>query len=183
MSQYGISGGDLPLTLPYAKSIQEAADDANFSPRFTYAIAWRETIRAQMSGWIIATYGAGITAANCVSGDGGHGVFQLTSYVPPHWDDPYSNALCAIKNWFTGGPQPSMQYWVARGMVGNDLIRCMAASFNCGIDQAQAGHDRGNVDMNTANGDYGADVLEQYLRLNAALMPQMGFAAELSLHG
>lgn len=182
MAQYGLSGAPVPATLAYADSINKAGAAANFSPRFMYAIAWRETIRVQMSGWLIATYGAGITAANCISGDGGHGVFQLTSYVPPNWDDPFANALCAAQKFFLGGDDPIIPFWVAKGMTGNDLIRCAAAAFNGGNGLAEEGHAIGNVDAYTTDHNYAADVLEQVLRLDAGLLPQLGFVPELSLH-
>lgn len=151
--RWGLAGGPIPQHLPYAAQIQSACEDRNFSPLLAYAIAWRETIRGEVDGnW---------TAATVVSGDGGHGLFQLTSSYPPDWADPSANATYALDRFLI----PDATYWVTRTSIrGDDLVRCLAASFNAGLGGAWAGHEKGNVDLYTTD-NYAADVLRQYQRL------------------
>jgi hypothetical protein len=98
----------------------------------------------------------GQTPENAISGDGGHGIYQLTSFVPPQWDDPYTNAYWAIHSWL----KPDMEYFnQAYGLVGDDLIRITADSFNEGRQAAINYHLQGNADAGTTHANYGADVL------------------------
>lgn len=157
---YGIQGGTIPAHLPYAKTITDAMNAANFSPILGYAIAYRETIRGELDhSWCASTV---------LSADGGHGLFQLTSSWCDNWKDARANADYAAAHFLV----PSMYYFAAKGMRGEDLVRCIAAGFNEGAVTAWDDHQTyGNVDIGTANHDYAADVLRQYLSLAAGQDP------------
>lgn len=150
---FGMHGGPLPPSLPYAGAISNACGQL-FPPLVAYSIACRESIIGEMNGkW---------TASKVVSGDGGYGLFQLTSYVPAGWDDPQQNATCAVRNWLV----PDMLWWRQQipGVDGDDLVRCIAASFNAGRGGAWRGHTQGSVDLYTSD-NYGAGVLQIYKNL------------------
>jgi hypothetical protein len=154
--RWGISGAPIPPTLPYAQYVSLETARFDFPPLFAYAIAARESIMGQLEGkW---------NAANVISGDGGHGVFQLTSWYPdPGWDDPQINAHYAIADWLL----PDSVFWFRNyGMTGDDLIRCTAASFNAGLGAAIKAHAAGDVDAVTSD-RYGAGVLAIYKQLLA----------------
>lgn len=151
---YLISGEPIPAKLIYSEYIQKACDERNFWPLFAYAVACRESIIGEMNGkW---------NARSVLSSDGGHGLFQLTSSWPNNWQDPYANACYAIDNFLT----PLTNQWreAVPGLEGDDLIRCVAASFNAGFGGAWSGHERGDVDLYTSN-NYGAGVLAIYHNL------------------
>ena len=152
--KWGISGKPIPAALRYAAPIQEAADDDDFPPLFAYAIAWRETISGEVNGlWP--------SAATVVSGDAGHGLFQLTSSYPGDWQDPKANALYAIQNFLL----PAQEYWYGlNGYTGPDLVKLCAAEFNAGRGNAERGHEEGNVDLYTTD-NYGTGVLAIYQSL------------------
>lgn len=146
----GIMSGRIPMQLPYAKAIQAAADTNNESAALMYGIAQRETIRGQRAGlWIASTV---------VSPDGGHGLFQLTSSYPSDWQQPQSNACYAAEHFIA----PARAFFVAKGLLGESLIRCIAAAFNAGLETAWAAHLDGDCDACTTGGDYGADVFTTY---------------------
>ncbi len=150
---YGMSGGPLPANLPYAQDVI-AACGSNFPPLVAYSVAARETIMGQLAGeW---------NAATVVSGDGGHGLFQLTSSFPSNWQDPQANARYAMENWLV----PDMNWWRSQipGLQGDDLIRCIAASFNAGRGGAWRGHQEGSIDLYTTD-NYGSGVLSIYKSL------------------
>lgn len=89
---YGILGVPVPAHLVYAEEINAACGDF-FPPCLAYAVANRETIRGERGGlW---------RAATVVSPDGGHGLFQLTSWVPDDWADPARNAFWAVSRWLS----------------------------------------------------------------------------------
>jgi len=149
----------VPSNLPYADPINRAAIALDFPPLFAYAIACRESIIGEMNGkW---------NAATVVSGDNGHGLFQLTSWWPDDWQDPYTNAYCAIKDWLL----QDVPTWLRQyGMTGDALIKCVAASFNAGLGAALAAHSAGNVDACTSE-DYGAGVVSIFHNLVAKGAP------------
>lgn len=148
--QHGIVAGTIPHALPFAGVIQAAADAAGFSAALAYGVAWRETIRGQKYGqW---------NAATVVSTDGGHGLFQLTSSYPDDWREPESNARYALDNFL----KPARDFFVAKGVLGEALVRCIAAAFNAGTETAWEAHLRYDVDSVTTGHNYGADVFRVY---------------------
>lgn len=168
----GLSGAAYPATLPYATAINDAASSREFWPCVLGAIGWQETIGGEVSGWLKETYGTGITAAICVSGDGGHGLCQLTQSFPPNWMDPKANAQYALDGFLL----PALQYWnVHVKMVGESLLRCIAAEFNTGRINAIKGHANGEVGLFTTHDEHGIsysdNVLDHYLKLEAGLQP------------
>jgi hypothetical protein len=145
---YGISGNTLPPALPYANPINQACIGYDFWPCVAGGVAFRETILGQLEGqW---------DAATVVSKDGGHGLFQLTSSWPKDWQDPYTNAVYAVKYYLI----PACDFWAeTQDETGWALVKCLAAEFNCGRSGALAGHRQGNVDLYTTNQNYGAAVV------------------------
>lgn len=148
--RYGIVAGTIPGHLPYASIVQTAAEQENFSAALPYAVAWRETIRGERNGkW---------NAASVISGDGGRGLFQLTSSYPDDWERPDRNCHYALEHFL----KPARDFFVAEGLLGEALIRCIAASFNAGIETAWEAHLAGDVDRCTTGCDYAADVFHVY---------------------
>ncbi len=145
----GIVGGPLPAGLPYGVQIEAACDGNGFSPLLAYAIKINET-------------GLPSDPPDTVSGDGGHGLFQLTSSYPPDWADPFANASYAITQFLA----PAYAYWAAQGYIGDQLIKLVAATFNEGISAAIEAHVAGDVDAGTTN-DYGARAVANYHMLLA----------------
>jgi len=164
---YGISGAPLPDAFPYKAEIEKACSEYDIPPCFAGGVAWRETLGS--ASWILATYGTSPTCT--VSEDGGHGIFQLTSYVPSDWSDPFTNALAAAHVYF----KPDLYRWHSIfNLSGDDLVKCAAASFNAGWDQASQWHEDGDVDAYTTrqNGvPYGEGVLANYHALVAGHLP------------
>lgn len=149
----GIASGPLPAGLPFGEQIAAACSiTPTFSPLVAYAIKFNETADLD-------------DAATIISGDGGHGLFQLTSSYPEGWADPYVNALYAIDEFLL----PAETYW-AHELQGDDLVRAIAAEFNAGRTQAIEGHEKGNLDLYTTNG-YAARALATYIKLCAGLTP------------
>jgi len=178
MSRWGISGGPLPSGLPYADAIQTAFEEANLSPMFGYAEGSEESIKLEVSGYLVEAYGAGTTAANVVSTSGGYGLFQLTPSasgiaLPENWQDPLVNARFAVEHWFNAAAQGGFPYWTAApfDFEGTTLIKCVAASFNAGLGGAMRGHEEGDVDTYTENGNYGQRVVDAYLKLITGKVP------------
>lgn len=148
--QYGIQAGNIPAKYPYASTLNSVAEQENFSAALMYGIALRETIRGEAAGeW---------NAATVESEDGGHGLFQLTSSYPKNWQQPDANARYAVEYFL----RPACAFFVSKGLLGEALIRCIAASFNAGTETAWEAHLRGDVDSCTTGGDYGADVYSTY---------------------
>lgn len=152
---YGLSGTPIPQGLPYADPLSQAAGHENFSPPLLYAIGAIETILGESTGYIK-------NAASAVSGDGGHGIFQLTSSWPPNYADPYTNALYAIRVFLL----PALHHWNEAGFSGDNLVRLVAATFNEGLGAAIARHDAGDVDAGTTD-HYAARALACYHVLTA----------------
>jgi hypothetical protein len=161
--RWGISGAPIPqnLKLPYAEEIGDACLAANFPACFAYAIAWRETIRGEVGGkW---------TAASVVSADGGHGLFQLTSYVPTGWADPLTNAEAALQYWLLNNVNSLYDKY---GLTGDDLVKAAADAFNRGYGAVSADvAAKRDPDTGSASGNYGSDVLDQYHKLVAGKSP------------
>lgn len=162
---YGMSGAPIAPDLPYAQEVTAGCSQNGlviFPPIVAYAIAWHESIGGQVNGlWP--------SAATVVSGDGGHGLFQLTSYVPPNWADPLGNTQCAVHGWLA----PDTLHWISAipGIGGDDLIRCVAASFNAGWGGAWQGHMQGDVGRYTTD-RYPDAVLRIYHNLATGGRPQ-----------
>ena len=157
--RWGVSGALIPAGLPYQDIIRNACLPVDFPPCFAYAIAVNETIAGQVRGaW---------NAASVISGDGGHGLFQLTSWVPPDWEDPSRNAFYAVRDWLL--PDAIRAFQELR-VTGGDLVRVVAASFNAGWGNMMAGHRLGDVDTYTSD-HYAARVLANYERLIAGQSP------------
>lgn len=161
--RWGIQGASLPTDkgLPYIDVVTAACAAVNFPPCFAYAVAWRETIRGQVGGkW---------DAATVVSGDGGHGLFQLTSYVPPGWNDPLTNAEAALKYWLLPNTNSFYDHF---NLSGDNLVKAAADAFNRGYGAVSRSLSNGqDPDVGSANGDYGSDVLRQYKRLASGEAP------------
>src|ERR1700676_3052262 len=160
MSEYGVSGADLPDNFPYKDAIDQACVLFEFSPVLAGAVAWRETL--EIAAWIGTAY-PGKTPLTVVTGDGGHGLFQLTSEVPLNWENPFVNAQVAVRDYLA----KDLEHWHAKyGLEGEDLVRATAASFNAGWDQAEKWHLQGDVDLYTTH-RYGVGVLVNYRALVA----------------
>lgn len=143
----GISGAPVASTYPYADLTNSICLTHNFPPPLAYAIFWQESIQGQVNGkW---------DAATVVSGDGGHGIGQLTSSYPDNWDVPFTNITYAIEHFLI----PAMQDWPS--LEGEDLVRAVAATYNAGYGNAYQGHQQGDVDMYTTD-HYAQRVLESY---------------------
>lgn len=149
--KWGLSGANLPADLRYANVINAACWIEHFSPPLAYAVAWHESIQGEVGGlWP--------SAAAVVSADGGHGLFQLTSWVPEDWADAHRNAYYAVADWLA----PDAQRWFREyGLTGEALVRCTAASFNAGFARAAGAHAMGDVDAFTTD-RYGEKVLAIY---------------------
>ncbi len=156
--RWGIESGHIDQTLPYFAAINMAALDEACPTALAYAIAWHESIQGEANGkW---------TAATVVSGDGGHGLFQLTSSWPSDWIEPAANARFAMSQFLI----PAGEYWSALVTSRAARVKCIAATFNAGFGNAMAGHAEGNVDKYTTDG-YGAAVLAIYSKLIASGRP------------
>ena len=145
----GIESGTVPADWPFAAQITEAANATNFSAILVAAIQHNET-----DGMA--------DAATVISGDGGHGVMQLTATFPPDWSDPYANILYAIDNYL----EPAETYWAPIAQ-GDDLVRCIAAEFNAGRGGAIRGHEEGDVGKYTTD-HYSDRALATYTSLKGA---------------
>jgi hypothetical protein len=157
--KWGIMSGNLDQSLPYAIPITYVCKNADFPIAFAYAIAWHESIQGEVNGkW---------TASTVVSGDGGHGLFQLTSSYPEDWSNALANTEWALDEFLL----PDVAVWVNEfGLSGEPLIKCVAASFNAGLGGAEAGHARGDVDLYDTD-HYGARVLAIYQNIIATGRP------------
>jgi len=144
----GISGAPLPSGFPYAAIIAARCIPDSFFPCLVGAIKMNET-----------GLGHGPDTETIVSGDGGRGIMQLTSSYPSNWTNGAVNIGYAIDHFLI----PAYQAW--RGeLQGPDLIRAIAATYNAGLGNAQAGHREGDVDKYTTN-RYGARALAHYQNL------------------
>lgn len=144
----GVSGALVVASFPYAKIINSLSLSANFFPCLVAAIKMNET-----------GLGQGPATENDISGDGGRGIMQLTSSYPSDWQQPQANIGYAITHFLV----PAYVDW--RGELrGNDLVRAIAATYNAGLGNAQAGHAAGDLDKYTTN-RYGARCLGHYQNL------------------
>jgi hypothetical protein len=168
--KWGLSGAPVPANLPYAAAVNKAAFDTQASPCALYAIFWRETISSERSGWLVQAYGPGTTAANVISGDGGHGLGQLTDSFPPEWADPYTNACYAANKFY----DPYLLKWLNRGYTGTTLLKLASDDYNAGDSAVEAAHESGSADAATTGGNYGTDVVTIYLNLLAGRDPDTG---------
>jgi hypothetical protein len=154
----GISGAPIPISLKYAAPIQKAADDGAFWPLFAYAIAWRETISSELSGYIQANW-PGKTALDVITGDNGHGLCQVTpaawwgapitaAWAAIDWTDAEQNMAFGIE-WFLN---PAVDFWHGQeGFIGSSLIRLVASEYNAGRDETMKAHEEGDVDRADTN--------------------------------
>jgi hypothetical protein len=157
---YDISGVAIPKQLLYAATIQAPCVELGFSPCLAYAIAWRESISGEVNGtW---------DARTILSGDGGHGLFQLTSTFPEGWDNEDVNVRYTLSNFLI----PALHQFARRGLRGDNLARLVAASFNAGESAAWAAHLAGNCDLATTGANYATCVLAGYHRLIKGESPE-----------
>jgi hypothetical protein len=158
-SYFGIDDAPIPAHLPYASNVTAACHTMDFPPCFLYAIAWHESIQGEVNGkW---------DASTVVSGDGGHGLCQLTSSWPPDWANPTENAQYALDEFLL----PALRYWHGLHLyTGDNLLRLVAATFNEGLGAAEKYHAEGNVDIGTTD-NYAAAVLAIFHKLIAGQDP------------
>jgi hypothetical protein len=148
----GIAATPLDLSVPFAQQINAACTVENWFPYVTYAIKFNETAALP-------------DAATIISPDGGHGLMQLTSSFPANWADPYQNVLYAIGHFLA----PAETFWKTFEQ-GDNLIRCIAAEYNCGRSNTIEGHEQGDVDKYTTN-NYAARALSAYTLLTQGKVP------------
>lgn len=170
--ELGLAGDPYPATLPYASAINTAATSRKFWPCVLGAVLWQESVGPEVSGWLVETYGPGTTAANVVSGDGGHGIGQLTSSYPDDWANPLVNATYALDAFLL----TALQYWAIHvKLQGDDLLRALAAEYNAGRVAAIKGHINGDVGLETTHDEHGVsysdNVLAHYQKLSVGLEP------------
>jgi hypothetical protein len=158
---HDIAGSPIPGNLLYAEAVNLACVELNFPPLFAYAVANRETIRGERNGkWI---------ASDIVSFDGGHGLFQLTSWWPADWNNPHVNAHWAVARWL--GPSLS-HYALIHGYTGDRLMAAAGDAFNAGLGAVCRLCELGeNPDGATTGHNYGADVVACYHALLADRTP------------
>jgi hypothetical protein len=145
----GISGAPLPEGFPY-KAIIEAVCGEAFPPCLMGAIKMNET-----------GLGEGPAAELNISFDGGHGLMQLTSSYPTDWAEPAANFRYALEQFLL----PALVDW-QDAEQGDNLVRCIAATYNAGYGNAQAGHAEGDVDKYTTN-RYATRALAHFTALSA----------------
>lgn len=155
--KYGWYEAPVSNNLPLGPEINRAASDCQFPSPVIYAIAYRETL-SSLSAEL---------AAKCISGDGGHGLCQLTSSYPNDWYNPTVNATYAIKQFLV----PAVNYWHGlHGYEGDTLLKLVAATYNEGLGAAQHYHEQGDVDAGTTN-HYGQGVVDIYHNLTTKGTP------------
>lgn len=143
----GISGNLLPTGFPY-KAIIENLCGSKVPPCLVGAIKLNET-----------GTGSGPVTEQDISGDGGRGIMQLTSSYPKNWQDPTANISYAVSHFII----PAMNEWKDE-LQGDNLVRAIAATYNAGLGNAQAGHKIGDIDAYTTN-RYGERCLQRYQAL------------------
>ena len=152
----GIAGTALPADFPYKQIIEQLCFENNVSPCLVGAIKMNET-----------GLGQGPETENDISGDGGHGIMQLTSSFTDDWQDPAANIGYAIAHFIV----PAWTYWAAQGETGEALAKCIAATYNAGLGNAQAGFASGDVDEYTTN-NYGERAVTKMQALIGGTIPQ-----------
>lgn len=173
MSRNGLSAGPLPvaLRLPFASEVERASlVGPTFSPILAYAVKVNETNLSTNPEEIQI----GADPHTLLMPDGtnaGVGIFQLTSFHPKGWRDPYICSVEAIKIWLF----PAEQYWHGNyGLQGEALVRAVAAEFNAGRGNAEAGHRGGDVGRFTTYShglSYADRALNHYLNLEKGITP------------
>jgi len=150
----GVSGAPLPVGFPYKTIIDLIGMSSNFSPCLIGAVKMNET-----------GLGQGPTSEQDVSGDGGHGLMQLTSSWPSDWKDPQANISYAVEHFLI----PAFNAWKGT-LQGDDLVRAIAATYNAGLGNAEAGHAEGDVGKFTTN-HYDQRCLVKYKALVGGTIP------------
>lgn len=150
----GIDGAPLPAGFPYKDIIEQVCLDNGVAPCLVGAIKMNETGLGQGPG-----------TENDISGDGGHGIMQLTSSFPDNWQDPTANISYAVEHFIV----PAWADW-DETLQGDDLVRAIAATYNAGYGSAYAGHVKGNVDLYSTD-NYGARCLAKYTALIGGTIP------------
>lgn len=154
----GISGTHLPPNFPFGITMSMIASSKGFFPPLVGAIAWEETLKVLTPA----------EAVGYISGDGGHGVFQLTDSWPENWQNVSASCDWAIDKFL----MPAYTAWTEKtDLKGGKLVQCIAATYNAGWGQAWDGHLAGNVDMWTTGHDYGERVLADYEHLVSGIIP------------
>lgn len=159
---YGISASSLPDGFPFEHEIALACIERNWWPCLIGAVKLNETGLSTNPHEL--EEGANPITGLLPNGDNaGHGPMQLTAKWPADWFDPKANFLYAIDEYLA----PAVSFWVMKGLQGDALIKCVAASFNAGLQQAWKWHvDHSDVDYNTTrDGEgvpYGARALAHY---------------------
>ena len=155
--RFGVSGQLVMRGLLYADTTNHVCVSYDFFPCVAYAIFWQESIEGEVNGkW---------DAKTVVSGDGGHGIGQLTSSWPDNWQDPVANITYAVEHFMV----PALQDW-QNLLHGDDLVRAIAATYNAGFGQAWNGHVLGDLDMYTTD-RYGERALATYRSLTTTGKP------------
>ena len=130
----GIEAKPVPEHHEFSAMVNDLCIAANVPPCLVYAIRLNETSEGD--------------PPNVTSGDGGHGIMQLTSSFPDDWEDPKSNFTYAINHFIA----PDLDQAVKdTGLQGDGLIRFVAAAYNAGYGTAIEDHNRGDVDAHTTN--------------------------------
>jgi hypothetical protein len=150
--RWGIPGAPIPAALPFAQLFTSAAAEVNIPPCLPYAIKHNEDPQNDPT---------------VVSGDGGHGLMQLTDTFPADWQDPMANVVYAVRVYIV----PAITFWNATmQQTGDALLRCVFAEYNTGRTNALAGHALGDVDRYTTN-TYAARALAAFHTLIAGGTP------------
>lgn len=155
---FGISNAHLPASFPAFQTFNSIGLSRGFFPCLLGAIAWEETLKVLPLA----------NAMSYISYDNGHGVMQLTDSWPSGWKVLSSNLAYAVDDYL----MPALKQWTSQTtLMGDVLVKCVAATYNAGFGQAWEGHLNGNVDQFTENGDYGARVLADYTALVSGIVP------------
>jgi hypothetical protein len=144
----GIVATSLDLSMPFAQQINARCSADDWFPYVVAACQKNET-------------GSRPDAATVISGDGGHGVMQLTASYPDDWADPAANIDYAIMQFL----KPAEDFWAAQ-FQGEELVKAIAAEYNAGRGKVLQGHEEGDLDKYTTEG-YGARALATYEKLCA----------------
>jgi hypothetical protein len=157
----GLRSAPVPSQLPYALACNKAlASNLQASPMLLYAISVVEMIAEHPDdGATRLQDGYTDPDQEC-----GHGLCQLDSSWPADWKNPQANYAYAYAHFL----EPALQFWREReGLLGDDLVRAAAATYNAGLGGAIAGHKIGDVDAYTTD-RYGSRVLHVYRLLGAS---------------
>jgi hypothetical protein len=134
------------------------------------AACYKEERRIHLPRSVLLAIASRETGCEDVIGDGGHGrgVFQI--------DDRFHYDWLVTHGAAEPGRTPPLRaaarlaallvaqgLGIARnhGLKGDDAVRFAAASYNAGVGGALVGLRRGDPDLETTGGDYGADVISR----------------------